>query len=457
MLNLSGKKNSKVLVIGLDGIPCTLLDDYMKKGLLPGFKKILEHGFNLHQMDASIPDVSSTSWTSFMTGVSPAEHGIYGFTDLQSKSYQLFLPNSKHIHAPTIWEIIGKNANGKTSTLHEEYRDRFRNPLRSIVLNIPQTYPAQPLNGVLTAGFVCPDLKKGTYPESAFNYLQSIGYLSDVDSSKVVNQKEEFFRDLFLALEKRQAAYEHFIKNESWDFFAGVITETDRLHHFFFDAAFDAAHPDHSAFVRFYREMDKVVERLYDLFMEQTDGSGLFMTMSDHGFTVLKEEVYLNVWLKNEGFLKLNTQKEYFEQIDAGSRAFAMDPARIYINLENRYPGGFVTESEKQGVINDLKDRLNGLTDSAGKPVIRKIYENKELYKGPLAHKGPDLVCLAHDGFDLKGNMKKDGVFGKGYFTGMHTSYDAHCILPKTVDVNQKLHIERLAGIILGHFVKELV
>src|SRR3989338_7749439 len=84
------------------------------------------------------------------------------------------------------------------------------------------------LNGILTAGFVCPDLKKGTHPDTAYNYLNSIGYLSDVDSSKAVNHRDTFFEEIFLALEKRAQAYEYFLKNESWDMFIGVITGTDQ-------------------------------------------------------------------------------------------------------------------------------------------------------------------------------------------------------------------------------------
>ena len=56
--------------------------DYVDRGYLPETKRILDCGFALRRMDASIPDVSSTSWTSFMTGVNPGEHGIYGFMEL---------------------------------------------------------------------------------------------------------------------------------------------------------------------------------------------------------------------------------------------------------------------------------------------------------------------------------------------------------------------------------------
>lgn len=447
---MTNTKNAKVFAVGLDGVPYTLLMDYIAKGYLPGIKRILDDGYGLHQMDASVPDVSSTSWSSFMTGVNPAEHGIYGFIDLEPGSYNMFFPNSTDISAPTIWEIAEGSAGGKTSTLSERYQGRLKGKLKSLVFNIPQTYPARKLNGVLTAGFVCPDLRKGTYPEGAYDYLKGIGYFSDIDATKAVDRKDDFFKEILLSLEKRQTAYEHFLRNEPWDIFIGVITETDRLHHFFYDAAYDENHPYHHNFVEFYGKIDSFVARLYDIF-RSSSSNGLFLTMSDHGFTTLKSEVYINIWLKEQGLLNLDGSREYFDQIDTGTRVFAMDPARFYVNLENKYPRGSVREAGAGGVLDDLVESLNGLVDVSGNKVIRKIYRNGDIYKGPLTRKGPDLVCLANDGFDLKGNMKRAVVFGKGPFTGMHTSYDAHCILPEGMAGAARLHIEKLAGFMLDH------
>lgn len=444
-------KNPRCLVIGLDGVSQTLIKDYMEKGYLPNLKEILSKGYKLHQMDASIPDVSSTSWTSFMTGVNPGEHGIFGFMDLIPDSYKMFFPNARDVNAPAVWDMLGGTVHSRTSTLYEHYRDKLNKPIRSIVLNIPQTYPALALNGILTAGFVCPDFKKGTYPDSAYEYLKSIGYVSDVDSSKAVGQQDVFFQEVFLVLKKRAIAYEHLLNNENWDLFIGVITETDRLHHFFYEAAMNPAHRYHNTFITFYKEMDKIIGRIFSRFMEMTGGKGFFMTMSDHGFTVLKQEVYINSLLRDKGFLNINSQKEYFEQIDAGTKAFSMEPARIYVNLEGKYPLGSVKASDKKQVVMELKNMLESLTDN-GRPVIMAVYENSGLYKGQCSAKGPDLVCVANDGYDLKSAFKKDDVFGKGHFTGMHTQYDAHCILPEGIDTDKRLHIEKLAGIILDYF-----
>jgi predicted AlkP superfamily phosphohydrolase/phosphomutase len=439
----------KCLVIGLDGVPYTLLREYLSQGLLPNMQKILSSGYGLSQMDASIPDVSSTSWTSFMTGVNPGEHGIYGFMDLRPGTYQLFFPNSGDVQAPTIWDVIAQ-ASGKSSTLSEKYRTKIKKPLRSIVLNIPQTYPARPMNGILTAGFVCPDFRKGTYPDSAYAYLTSMGYIPDVDSAKGIDRQDEFFKDLFLALDKRAEAFEHLMVHEAWNLFIGVITETDRLHHFFFSAARDAAHPRHELFRSFYKKMDEVIGRLYSRFMNLTDGKGLFLTLSDHGFTVLNQEVYINAFLRREGLLTL-TQGEYYDQIGPGTQAFAMDPARIYVNGEGKYPRGAVRASEKNEVAARVRAALESFTDEKGSRVIKAVYDGGDLYRGQAQAAAPDLVCLANDGYDLKGNLKKETIFGKGHFSGMHTRSDAHCILPAALQPGKRLHIENLADIMLAY------
>ncbi|MBI5903437.1 MAG: alkaline phosphatase family protein [Deltaproteobacteria bacterium] len=442
----------KAFVIGIDGAPYTLMKEYAEAGILPNIGSILSSGFTLNQMDASIPDVSSTSWASFMTGVNPGEHGIYGFMELKEGSYRMSFPSFDNVLAPTVWEMLGGTAGAKTSTLFERRGGSINRGVRSIVLNVPQTFPARPMNGVLTAGFVCPDFRKGTYPEAAYDYLSSIGYMPDIDAAKAADKPDEFFDDAFLALKKRVEAFEHYLDEPDWGLFIGVITETDRIHHFFFDAARDASHRYHERFVSFYREMDSAIGRLFERFMSKTNGKGFFMTMSDHGFTPIKKEVYVNAWLRENNFLTLNSGREYYEQVEDGSRAFAMDPARIYINAEKRYPFGSVKEQDVERTAAEIRSALEAMTDTDGSKVIKRVYENRELYSGPAALRGPDLVCVGNDGYDLKGNLKKNEVFGRTHFMGMHTRHDAHCILPAGVNPSQRLHIERLTDLILDNF-----
>jgi predicted AlkP superfamily phosphohydrolase/phosphomutase len=450
-MKLFSKKPKKALIIGIDGVPCSLLSAYTEKDIMPNLKKILNQGSRLYQMNASIPDISSVSWTSFNTGVNPGEHGIYGFTDLKPDTYSLSFPNSRDVKAPPFWEILGKT-NRQTSTLCQGYRHKINRPYRSIILNVPHTYPALALKGILISGFVAIDLKKATFPDSVYPYLHSINYLIDVEAEKAKEDKVAFMKSLFECFEIRKKAISHFFTEESWDLFFACITETDRLHHFFFDASRDKENPHHESFVRFYVELDQFIKYLYEQFMEAASDKGFFLILSDHGFAPVKKEVYINQFLIEKGFLVLKKEGNYYERIENRTRAFNLDPARIYIHDQDRYRRGPVRKEERLNLLGEIKGALRDLKGENGEEVIDKIYEKEEIYHGPQTGSAPDLVCLPKDGYDLKGTLEKKEIFGHNIFTGMHTWHDAFCILPENITFSKKPSVDHLTDHIIQYF-----
>lgn len=54
----------KALIIGIDGLPRDLLVAMIEKGVMEGLGAILDTGYRIHSMKASLPDISSVSWTS---------------------------------------------------------------------------------------------------------------------------------------------------------------------------------------------------------------------------------------------------------------------------------------------------------------------------------------------------------------------------------------------------------
>ena len=188
---LRGKK-PKVLVLGLDGTPFTLLNELMERGAMPFFAELVGKG-DFKAMTTSIPEVSSVAWTTFSTGVNPAKHGVFGFTDLVPGSTKLTFPSSHNVKTKTVWETLGDA--GK----------------RSAVLNIPSTYPAKPVNGVLVAGFVAIDLAKATYPQPVVQELKGLGYKIDVDTALARKSREALVEDLYKTLEARRRTVLHFL------------------------------------------------------------------------------------------------------------------------------------------------------------------------------------------------------------------------------------------------------
>ena len=101
------KKKNRVCVIGLDGVPFPLLQDLSSRSVMPRFSELISAG-HLHRMRASLPEISSVSWTDFMTGTNSGTHGIFGFTDLKPGSYDLRFPNFNDVKAETLWDRLGK-------------------------------------------------------------------------------------------------------------------------------------------------------------------------------------------------------------------------------------------------------------------------------------------------------------------------------------------------------------
>jgi predicted AlkP superfamily phosphohydrolase/phosphomutase len=408
----SGSENSgKVVVLGIDGVPYTLFKLFADKGIMPNMANLAKKG-TLTDMTASIPEVSSTSWSTFMTGVNPGRHGIYGFMELQKDSYKWKFPNSHDVRSATLWDMAGNNNK------------------KSIVLNVPSTYPAKEVNGVLTAGFVALDLRKATYPTSAYEYLKGIGYIMDVNAQKAKESLEALAIEIDRTFDVRKKAIMHFLDTGDWQLFIGVITETDRLHHYLWVALEDENHPQHGFFIGFYRKLDDFIGEIY----EKIGDNIPFIMLSDHGFASVKKEVYLNTWLKEQGYLKFRKDPpDSMEDIQEESKVFVLDPSRFYIHLKGKYPRGSVHPNDYDGIRHTLRDELMSLTDS-GERVIKKVLFKEEIYSGSLMEDAPDLVALSNVGYDLKGAINKSRLYGKGFLTGGHTRENAVFYINRTVN-----------------------
>ena len=395
----------KTVVIGLDGTPYSLILKLTQQGICPNLSKLIPTG-SLLEMKSTHPAVSSVAWASFITGMNPAKHGIFGFMERVPNKYDVYFPNSRHIMGMPLWDIL---------------RDYNK---RSIVINMPSTYPASEMNGILIAGFVAIDLARASFPSSIVPTLKEMGYKIDVETQLIHESKDKLFDDLFLTLEKRTQAILHFMKNEVWDLFIGIFTETDRLHHFFWESLERNDQKYSPLFLEYYKRIDASIGKI----MENIDGKTTLILLSDHGFCGLKQEVYINYWLKEEGFLKFKTnQPKSLSDIGEGSRAYCLDPGRIYINLIGREPNGCVELGNEYEQLRDtLISKLTELKDPETKiNIIDKIHKREGIYKGKYFDIAPDLVIEPKHGYDLKGAINKESLFSKGIFSGMHTYDDA--------------------------------
>ena len=379
-------------------------------------KRMVQEGI-FKRMASSIPEVSSVAWSSIITGANPGEHGIYGFTDVAPGSYRLSFPNFNSLKVPPFW-------------MSESYG-------KSVIINVPSTYPAAPLNGVLIAGFVALDLNKAVYPQSLVEKLEQLDYRIDVDSKKAHQSMELFLRDLNKTLESRITAYEYLWNEADWNTFMLVFTGTDRLNHFLWDAYEDESNKFHSDFLNHFRRIDEVLGDINDRLRDDD----LLIILSDHGFERLEESVNVNVHLKNCGLLSFkNEPPKSLNDIEYSTVAFALDPGRIYINMKDRYPRGSVKENEKESVRRDLIQTFESLeVDNpdkigTGRKVIDRIYRREEIYQGFMLDRAPDLVLMPKTGFDLKASIKANEITEENIFTGKHNQTDAFLFVKGNFD-----------------------
>ncbi len=402
----------------MDGVPFDLLRDLADTGIMPHTKALISAG-TFRKMHSSIPEISSVAWSSMITGRNPGEHGIFGFTDLAANSYRIRFPNYADLKAPTFWDEWHQKA---------------------VIINVPATYPVREMNGVHISGFVSIDIEKSVWPRDLVGTLSGFDYRLDVDSLLGHRSLDLFLADLDKTLQARIRAYRYLWESQNWQLFVLIFTGTDRLMHFLWQAYEDKQHRYHDNFLEHFRKIDEVIGRV----SEEISDDDLLVMISDHGFELLEKDVYIPHLLKQEGFLKLaNTAEPTLEGIERGTKAFALDPARIYLNSREKYPAGSVEKTDREKILRDL-EQLFSLLEVDGKKVIAQIYRKEQLYSGPFLEQAPDLLLLPTKGFNLKAKLTSHNLTDKPIFTGKHeqrTAFllirgDFNSIVPDRLDVS---------------------
>ena len=395
---------ARTVIIGLDGMPHRLIKHLAESGIMPNTRALMAGGV-FREMESSIPEVSSVAWSSVITGVNPGYHGIFGFTDIPAGTYRLSFPNSNNLRMPPFWQHEG---NG-----------------RSVIMNVPSTFPASSLDGVLISGFVSLDLQRATYPPSLVPKLNELGYQIDVDSGKAHQSMELFLRNLERTLQARIKTYRYLWDKEDWRTFMLVFTGTDRLAHFLWEAYEDPAHRYHDVFLDHLHQIDTAIGEI----VNRMDSDDVLIMLSDHGFERLEYDININYFLHEEGFIRFRKSPPQSPvDIDFGTTAFALDPARIYVNVEGKYPRGSVSPGDIESIIDRLCSSLKAL-EVNGQKVAAHIYRKEEVYEGPYLEQAPDLVLIPSPGFNFKASLKAERLAEKGIFTGKHTQKDAFLLI----------------------------
>jgi predicted AlkP superfamily phosphohydrolase/phosphomutase len=280
----------RVLVIGLDGASPDLVRRWADSGDLPVLKGLIDRGV-FGPLRSTIPPVSPAAWSTFMTGLDPAGHGILGFRNLDARRYEFHEPDivtSKRIAGRTFWDYAGAQG------------------ARVAALWVPVTYPPWPVNGLLVSGYPTPRASRSFgLPEAR---AQSIPPLTEDSAFFHFAKPHRVAGELVRLARKRGRAAAELIRRERFDLFVMVIGSIDRAQHDFW-RHFDPASPAHDP-----RESERFGDTIRDTYRAADRAVGEMLAaagpettvfiLSDHGGgPAASRVVHLNAWLREHGFL----------------------------------------------------------------------------------------------------------------------------------------------------------
>src|SRR5437879_4337237 len=166
---------------------------------------------------------SAPAWSTIATGLGPGRHGIFYFDERVVGTYGRSIINAERRAGATLWRMASEA--GK----------------RIIVVNVPISYPAEPVNGFLVAGLDTPskslagfshptDLSR-RYPELFRDYVVEPQAPTLMRDGKV----QEAERALLDSVEGWTSLTERLMRDEAWDLVFVVFTSTDTTQHFFWN------------------------------------------------------------------------------------------------------------------------------------------------------------------------------------------------------------------------------
>jgi predicted AlkP superfamily phosphohydrolase/phosphomutase len=263
-----------MIVLGLDGATFSLIRPWVEAGHLPTFARLLDESVH-GDLESTVPEITVPAWPAFATGRRPESLDMFGFTHFNRETRELDLSHDTFVPGK-MWDAVDDQGG------------------RSVVFNIPGSYPWQEIDGTIVAA--APEYKdEYSHPPERWDELVDLldGYRLRNDANPGTEAYVETSLDL---VEKRFRAFEHLIDDEEPDLAVGLIRATDRVaHHFWGTEPVET-----NALFRVYRAVD---ERLGEFLDAHADED--VVVMSDHGFEKVTAKFAPNYVLREAGLVAL--------------------------------------------------------------------------------------------------------------------------------------------------------
>ena len=175
----------ELLVIGLDGATYSVIEPLINDGHLPNIKEAIYNGCH-GVLESTLPPVTALAWPSFFTGLNPGNHGLLSWQLPLNKEFKRPLNNSLNVTGNKLWQIL--NHNEKIV----------------YVVNVPVTYPPEPIIGGMITGMLTPNLAANfTFPNNLKQDLLQVvpNYQLDIDiQKKIINLTRPLYASLSISV-----------------------------------------------------------------------------------------------------------------------------------------------------------------------------------------------------------------------------------------------------------------
>jgi predicted AlkP superfamily phosphohydrolase/phosphomutase len=387
---------ARVLLIGLDGFGHDFASRVFAAGVMPFLADRAAAGF-FGPAASTVPPVSTAAWTTVTTGVGIGKHGIVDFRRRDLANYGFVQPgrlvNNGDVRVPRIYDLAGKAG------------------LRSFVLNVPVTFPASEINGVLVAGVLTPPgSDRGCWPPDFRAHLAD--YAFDLDEPVPEDLPSLCRRLEALATSRTKVAVAAFGR-ERFDLGIVVFTGPDRLFHRHYAEVYAGASLPAAA-ESYFRALDAACEELYGAF----GADAALIACSDHGFGPGPERAFfVNRLLRKKGLLRpasplapyaLNVILTGARRLFGGRKPLPVDWRRtacygfplymrwggVVANAAGEQPRGKVPASELPALLREVVDFL-ATADRSGGAALEWAKLREEVYRGPAAANLPHVIFQA--------------------------------------------------------------
>ena len=280
------------MLVGIDSADYFQVKSLIGQGKLPNIGSVADWCFG--RLASTIPPNTAPSWTSMLTGTNPGKHGIFYFKDLDTGRTL----SSVDVSAPYVWSRLGSAG------------------VRSIVVNVPLTFPVEKINGVMISGLHARKAdRRSVFPEELVP-LVNREYTFDMwDFDLASSLARDFQRTYKVLLEgdaRRATFFCDLLSRQEWRFACIVLTALDRIQHAFWSSKHKERGVELSEYVETaYCEADRLVGKIL---RATRDVNANFILASDHGFEKKAFTVYPNVALSELNLFKPKRVSRYVER-----------------------------------------------------------------------------------------------------------------------------------------------